>query len=81
MEHVAPDRIGMASGLLNTARGGANALVLAVFGAALISLMQSEVGGREQARCLLSGLMIHRLVGDTARNVARPAEATVANEG
>jgi EmrB/QacA subfamily drug resistance transporter len=55
MEHVAPDRIGMASGLLNTARGGANALVLAVFGAALITLMQAEVGGREQAGRVAAG--------------------------
>lgn len=114
MEHVPPERIGMASGLLNTARGGANALVLAVFGAALISLMQSEVGGREQAGkvaagnldggsraflaeqyteawhvvlwtvtalCVLSGLVIHRLVGTTARTTARPAEAAVSDEG
>jgi EmrB/QacA subfamily drug resistance transporter len=55
MEHVAPERIGMASGLLNTARGGANALVLAVFGAALITLMQSEVGGRERAGRVAAG--------------------------
>jgi MFS family permease len=118
MEHVASDRIGMASGLLNTARGGANALVLAVFGATLISLMQSEVGGREQAGrvaagdldgasrafqaqqytdawhivlwtvaalCLLSCLVIHRLVGNAAANAPghaeRPAEAAAAEQG
>ncbi|MFG3703264.1 MFS transporter [Micromonospora sp. NPDC047670] len=55
MEHVAADRVGMASGLLNTARGGANALALAVFGAALISLMQSQIGGRELAGRVTAG--------------------------
>ncbi|MFJ9568714.1 MFS transporter [Streptomyces bacillaris] len=55
MEHVAPDRVGMASGLLNTMRGGANALVLAVFGAVLISLMESSVGGREVAGRIAAG--------------------------
>jgi EmrB/QacA subfamily drug resistance transporter len=55
MEHVVPDRIGMASGLLNTARGGVNALVLAVFGAVLITLMESDVGGREQAGRVAAG--------------------------
>ncbi|MFD3515317.1 MFS transporter [Streptomyces sp. NPDC058657] len=100
MEHVAPDRIGMASGLLNTMRGGANALVLAIFGALLVTLMASSVGGREvagrvaagdlgddrtefltaqyteawhvvqwavAALCVVSALVIHRLIG------ARPA--------
>lgn len=55
MEHVAPDRVGMASGLLNTMRGGANALVLAIFGALLITLMQSSVGGREVAGRIAAG--------------------------
>jgi MFS family permease len=48
MELVEPERIGMAAGLLNTARGGANALVLAVFGATLISLIQTGVGERSR---------------------------------
>ncbi|MFF8608913.1 MFS transporter [Streptomyces sp. NPDC015346] len=55
MEHVVPERIGMASGLLNSARGGANALVLAVFGAALITLIQSGVGSRELAGKVAAG--------------------------
>lgn len=55
MEHVAPDRVGMASGLLNTMRGGANALVLAIFGALLITLMESSVGGREVAGRIAAG--------------------------
>lgn len=45
----------MAAGLLNTVRGGANALVLAVFGAALIGLMAPSVGGREVAGRVAAG--------------------------
>ncbi|MEU6107404.1 MFS transporter [Streptomyces albidoflavus] len=55
MAHVPPGRVGMAAGLLNTVRGGANALVLAVFGAALISLMAPSAGGREVAGRVAAG--------------------------
>ncbi|GAB2584144.1 MFS transporter [Streptomyces capparidis] len=55
MEHVAPDRVGMASGLLNTVRSGGNTLVLALFGAALAGLVQSRVGDREVAGRVAAG--------------------------
>ncbi|WP_197371830.1 MFS transporter, partial [Streptomyces clavuligerus] len=52
---VAPDRVGMASGLLSTARGGAGALALAGFGAALLSLVESRVGDAGLADRVASG--------------------------
>jgi EmrB/QacA subfamily drug resistance transporter len=55
MEHVAPNRLGMASGLLNTARGGANVMVLSVFGAALVSLVENHVGDRTLAGRVAAG--------------------------
>ncbi|MFI1012278.1 MFS transporter [Streptomyces sp. NPDC020965] len=41
---VTPERVGMASGLLSTARGGAGAMVVAVFGSALLTLVESRLG-------------------------------------
>ncbi|WP_424187251.1 hypothetical protein ACOBQX_05320 [Actinokineospora sp. G85] len=55
MEFVDSDHVGMASGLLNTARGGANALVLAVFGAGLASVVQAGVDDRALAGQVAAG--------------------------
>ncbi|MCX4822393.1 MFS transporter [Streptomyces sp. NBC_01142] len=55
MSIVEPERVGMASGLLNTARGGTGALVLAGFGAALITLVESRVGDRASAGEVTAG--------------------------
>jgi len=55
MNLVDADRVGMASGLLNTVRGGANTLALAVFGAALVSLIQVDVGKRSLAGRIAAG--------------------------
>ncbi|MER6912884.1 MFS transporter [Streptomyces sp. NPDC000594] len=52
---VAPERVGMASGLLSTARGGAGALALAGFGAALLTLVESRVGDPGLADRVASG--------------------------
>ncbi|MFE5855692.1 MFS transporter [Streptomyces sp. NPDC056500] len=41
---VAPERVGMASGLLGTARGGAGALVMAGFGSLLVTLVDARTG-------------------------------------
>ncbi|MEU6395221.1 hypothetical protein [Streptomyces sp. NPDC046939] len=41
---VAPSEVGMASGFLNTVRGGTGAVVLTVFGALLLASVESRVG-------------------------------------
>jgi len=46
---VDAERIGMASGLLNTVRAGANTVMLAVFGAVLVTVVQAGVGDRALA--------------------------------
>lgn len=55
MNLVPADRVGMAAGLLNTVRGGANTLALAVFGAALVSLIEVRVGERDLAGRIAAG--------------------------
>ncbi|MCX4663730.1 MFS transporter [Streptomyces uncialis] len=55
MSQVEPERAGMAAGFLNTVRGGAEALVLAVFGSLLISLLQSRVGSAALAKEIAAG--------------------------
>ncbi|MGW7516439.1 MFS transporter [Streptomyces sp. NPDC054796] len=55
MNLVGADRVGMASGLLNTVRGGANTLALALFGASLVSLIQTKVGERALAGRVAAG--------------------------
>lgn len=44
MNQVGAGFVGMASGVLNTVRGGANALILALFGSALLSLLTNSLG-------------------------------------
>ncbi|MFI6289051.1 MFS transporter [Streptomyces sp. NPDC051018] len=55
MSQVEPERAGMAAGFLNTVRGGAEALVLAVFGSLLVSLVQSRVGSGHLAEEITAG--------------------------
>ncbi len=44
MNHVDDDQVGMAAGMLNTARSTANALILGVFGPALIAILATRIG-------------------------------------
>lgn len=55
MSVVEPGRAGMAAGFLNTVRGAAEALVIAVFGAGLLSLLQSRLHSAELAGRVASG--------------------------
>ncbi|MFI9560875.1 MFS transporter [Nonomuraea endophytica] len=55
MRLVEPGRVGMAAGVLNTVRGGAEALVIAVFGAVLLSLVQAGVGAADTAGRVVAG--------------------------
>ncbi|MEV4257702.1 MFS transporter [Spirillospora sp. NPDC049652] len=55
MALVPSDRAGMAAGFLNTVRGAAEALVIAVFGAALTSLVQARTGSSATAARIVSG--------------------------
>ncbi|MFC9790423.1 MFS transporter [Rhodococcus sp. NPDC127528] len=55
MALVPPNRIGMASGLLNTVRGGSNAVLLALFGAVMVTLLRLEVGDNAVAQRVSSG--------------------------
>ncbi|MBX9396647.1 MFS transporter [Streptomyces sp. TRM72054] len=55
MSQVEPERAGMAAGFLNTIRGGAEALVLAIFGSLLVSLIQSRVGSAHLAKEVSAG--------------------------
>ncbi|MFI1258626.1 MFS transporter [Streptomyces netropsis] len=55
MSLVEPARVGMATGFLNTVKGGGNALVLAVIGAVLTSLVQARTGSAELAGRIAAG--------------------------
>ncbi|WP_193103516.1 MFS transporter [Brachybacterium sp. FME24] len=55
MNQIDTDHAGMAAGMLNTVRGGANALVLALFGAALIALLTTTLGSPELAGRVATG--------------------------
>ncbi|MDJ1131613.1 MFS transporter [Streptomyces iconiensis] len=55
MSVVEPSRAGMAAGFLNTVRGAAEALVIAVFSAGLLSLLSSRLGSPELAGRVASG--------------------------
>lgn len=52
---VAPERVGMASGLLGTARGGAGALVMAGFGSLLVTVVEARTGDRDHAAQVTAG--------------------------
>ncbi|WP_436889604.1 MFS transporter [Nocardiopsis dassonvillei] len=55
MSVVRPEKAGMAAGFLNTLRGGAEALVIAVFGAALSSIVAARTGSSEVAARVTAG--------------------------
>jgi hypothetical protein len=55
MALVPPNRVGMAAGLLNTVRGGSNAVLLALFGAAMVALLRLELGDDAVAQRVSSG--------------------------
>lgn len=55
MNQVDPARLGMAAGFLNTIRNAGEALVIAVFGTALIALIQARVGSAELANDVAAG--------------------------
>ncbi|WP_241480129.1 MFS transporter [Nocardiopsis halotolerans] len=55
MSVIEPRRVGMAAGFLNTLRGGAEALVIAVFGAALTSIVAARTGSFEAAARVTAG--------------------------
>ncbi|MFH8563149.1 MFS transporter [Streptomyces sp. NPDC017988] len=52
---VAPAQVGMASGFLNTVRGGTGAVILTVFGALLLGLLEPRVGSAELAGRITAG--------------------------
>ncbi|WP_329240825.1 MFS transporter [Actinoallomurus sp. NBC_01490] len=55
MNIVESARAGTAAGFLNTVRGAAEALVIAVFGAVLVSLIQDETGSSAAAARIAAG--------------------------
>jgi len=55
MNIVESEKVGMAAGFLNTLRGGAEALVIAVFGAALTSIVAARTGSSEVAARVSAG--------------------------
>jgi MFS family permease len=55
MKEVSENQIGMAAGMLNTVRGTANALILAIFGASLTGLLAGRLGSAELAGQVTTG--------------------------
>lgn len=55
MNQIDTDRAGMAAGMLNTVRGSADALILALFGAALVPLLAITLGSLELAGRVVTG--------------------------
>ncbi|MET9336622.1 MFS transporter [Nonomuraea sp. NPDC003804] len=55
MSMVEPERAGMAAGFVNTLRIGSEAIVIAVYGSALVSLVQARVGDAELANTIAAG--------------------------
>lgn len=55
MSAVAPERAGMAAGLLNTVRGSTQALTMALFGSALITLLERSLGSASSAARVATG--------------------------
>ncbi|MFI7611047.1 MFS transporter [Nonomuraea terrae] len=55
LHQVTPDRIGMATGLLNTIRAGGSTLIVTGFGTGLITLLQSRLGAAEPAARVAAG--------------------------
>lgn len=55
MTLVPPNRVGMAAGLLNTVRGGSNAVLLALFGVVMVTLLRATIGDDSVAQRVSSG--------------------------
>ena len=55
MSIVEAEKVGMAAGFLNTLRGGAEALVIAIFGAALTTIVAARTGSSEIAARVTAG--------------------------
>ncbi|MFI0418939.1 MFS transporter [Spongiactinospora sp. 9N601] len=55
LNQVGADRIGMATGLLNTIRAGGSTLTMTAFGTGLITLLQSRVGAAQPAARIAAG--------------------------
>lgn len=55
MSAVAPERAGMAAGLLNTVRGSTQALTMALFGSALITLLERSLSSTPLAARVATG--------------------------
>ncbi|MCQ4214159.1 MFS transporter [Streptomyces longispororuber] len=55
MSMVAPSEVGMASGFLNTVRGGTGAVMLTVFGALLLASLESRLGSGALADRVTAG--------------------------
>jgi len=55
MNEVSDNQVGMAAGMLNTVRGSTNALVLGLFGSALIAILAGKVGSTVLAEQVATG--------------------------
>ncbi|WP_175986202.1 MFS transporter [Microbacterium tenebrionis] len=55
MNEVSEKQVGMAAGMLNTVRGTSNALVLGLFGSALITILTGKIGSAELAGQVATG--------------------------
>ncbi|TDW24236.1 MFS transporter [Kribbella kalugense] len=55
MNEVSAAQVGMAAGMLNTVRGSANALLLALFGSTLVALLASKLGSTDLAGQVATG--------------------------
>ncbi|MET8475597.1 MFS transporter [Streptomyces sp. NPDC006422] len=59
MSMVAPSEVGMASGFLNTVRGGTGAVILTLFGALLLAALEPRVASSTVAAHVTAGLGGH----------------------
>ena len=55
MNEVTENQIGMAAGMLNTVRGTANSLALAIFGSALVAILTGRIGSANLAGQVATG--------------------------
>ncbi|MEV1020575.1 MFS transporter [Streptomyces sp. NPDC050264] len=55
MSMVSPSEVGMASGFLNTVRGGTGAIMLTIFGALLLASVESRTGSARLAARITAG--------------------------
>lgn len=55
MNQVSDKQVGMAAGMLNTVRGTSNALIIGLFGSALITVLAGKIGSTELAGQVATG--------------------------